>query len=413
MVRLVSRCSLLLSGLLLSAALFAAKRPAPLKGDAIVIENKDVAQKDGAAGDLAPLKKVIILDFKNLDKNPDYNYLEGTITDAVRTELKAKFDFKELSPKTWRTLAHKNYYNWPEENYGRGFAINLGMLAKQDLAVGGYYQAVPDKKTPVGGAMQYTIRVHVFVVDIGKHKLVTEFDMALPADATIFAAIETLSARVVKEAQRVLPNKGASGQIFLDEDEDLGRHEFGLVAGTGLFAQPAAFTGNYTTDTALFAKDFATPIAVAAFYQYRDFLLPQMQLHIMGGAHFASGNFAVANDTKKIRTTLMDISLAAHLGYEWRLWRFGVTPLAGGGFSFANIELDYTTLSALPVTASGATRSSAALNLSAPFAEGGLKLQFSLTPRLFVNAYALYRQNFYIGQSVGQLFAAGGFSYRL
>jgi len=361
----------------------------------------------------AALKKVIILDFKNLDKNPDYSYLEGSITDAVRSELKAKFDFRELSPKAWRALAQKNYFNWPEENYGRGFAINLGRLANQDIAVGGFFQAVADKKTVNSSVLQYTIRVHVFVVDIGKHKLVTEFDMTLAADATIFTSIETLSARVVKEAQRVLPNKGSSGQIFLDDDEDLGRHEFGLVAGTGIFSQPTAFLGNYTTDTALYTKDFATPIAVAAFYQYHDFLLPQLQLHVMGSAHFASNNFAVASDTKKIRSTMMDISAAAHLGYEWRLWRFGVTPLVGGGFSFANIELDYTTLSALPVTASGQTRSSAALNLSAPFAEGGLKLQFSITPRLFVNAYALYRQNFYVGQSVGQLFAAGGFSYRL
>lgn len=228
-----------------------------------------------------------------------------------------------------------------------------------------------------------------------------------------FAEIETLSARVVKEAKRVLPNKGSSGQIFLAEDEDIGTHEFGIVAGTAVFSQPAAFTGNYTTDTALFTKDFASPIAVAAFYQYHDFLLPQIELHVMGSAHFASGNLAVANDSKKVRSTLMDISAAAHLGYEWRLWRFGVSPLVGGGFSFANIELDYTTLAALPVTASGQTRSSASLNLSAPFAEGGLKLNFAITPRLFVNAYALYRQNFYIGPSVGQLFATGGFSFRL
>ncbi|MBS0618477.1 MAG: hypothetical protein JSR44_09825, partial [Spirochaetes bacterium] len=191
-------------------SVYAAGNPPPLAGNPVVIEAQASAQKN-----LTALKKVVILDFKNLDKNPDYNYLEGSITDAVRTELKAKFDFRELSPKAWRTLAQKNYYNWPEENYGRGFAINLGMLANQDLVVGGYYQAVADKKISAGGAAEYAIRVHVYVVDIGKHKLVTEFDMKLAADATIFTSIETLSARVVKEAQRVLPNKGSSGQTFL------------------------------------------------------------------------------------------------------------------------------------------------------------------------------------------------------
>ncbi|HNJ66006.1 MAG TPA: hypothetical protein PKW28_08935, partial [Turneriella sp.] len=77
------------------------------------------------------LKKVMILDFKNLDKNPDYSYLEESITEAIRNELKAKFDFREFPQKDWRNLAEKNYFLWPEENHSRGFALNLGIMARQ------------------------------------------------------------------------------------------------------------------------------------------------------------------------------------------------------------------------------------------------------------------------------------------
>ena len=128
----------------------------------------------------ATLRKVMILDFKNLDKNPDYGYLEDSITEAIRNDLKAKFDFKELPQKDWRNLAEKNYFLWPEENHSRGFALNLGLLARQDIAIGGYYQAIIEKKSRRGA---YVIRAHVFVLDIGKKKVVSEFDMIMPADA--------------------------------------------------------------------------------------------------------------------------------------------------------------------------------------------------------------------------------------
>ncbi|MFO1481209.1 MAG: hypothetical protein U1F40_13490 [Turneriella sp.] len=359
------------------------------------------------------LKKVMILDFKNLDKNPDYSYLEDSITEAIRNELKAKFDFKEFPQKDWRNLAEKNYFLWPEENHSRGFALNLGIMARQDIAVGGYYQAIIEKKSRKGvAAGSYVIRAHVYVLDVGKRKVVSEFDMVMPADASLFGAVEELAARVVKEAKSVLPNKGDAGKQQFD-DGDVGSGEFGLIAGTGVYALPAQFSGNYTSDVTLYAKDFKSSIAAAGFYQHHDFLFTNMQLHITGGAQFASNDLAVANDSKKIRATLLDIFAAGHIGYEFAFWRFALTPLVGGGFSMANVKLDYTTLSALPVTATGDTRSGANLNISSPFAEGGIKLSFKITQRLLFNAYSLYRQSFYIGESAAQVFAAGGVSFRL
>jgi len=41
----------------------------------------------------AGLKKLILLDFKNVEKNPDYNYLEASITDATIKILKKKIRF--------------------------------------------------------------------------------------------------------------------------------------------------------------------------------------------------------------------------------------------------------------------------------------------------------------------------------
>ena len=89
----------------------------------------------------AGLKKVIILDFKNFDKNVNYEYLESSITDAVRNDLKSRFAFKEMAPEEWRKLAKDNYFLWPEENYTKGFAMQLGLTGRQDVVVGGFGSA--------------------------------------------------------------------------------------------------------------------------------------------------------------------------------------------------------------------------------------------------------------------------------
>lgn len=355
------------------------------------------------------LRKVIILDFKNLDKNPDYGYLEDSITEAIRNDLKAKFDFKELPQKDWRNLAEKNYFLWPEENHSRGFALNLGLLARQDIAVGGYYQAIIEKKARRGA---YVIRAHVFVLDIGKKKVVSEFDMIMPADASLFGAVEELAARVVKEAKAVLPNKGEVGQDLIDADE-ISPHEIGILAGISAYSVPDIFSGNFTTDKKLHNKDVPQTIGVYGTYRYHDFLWPRLALDIAGGAQFGSTNLSVANDAKKVKAEATDYSLAAHLGYRLDLWRFNFMPLAGGGFSLANLKLDYSTLSSLPGDTAGNPLSSDTINTSAPFAEGGLKLGFRITQRLHLNVQGLYRQHFYIGSSAGQVIATGGLTFRL
>lgn len=91
------------------------------------------------------MKRVIVLDFKNLDKNPDYQYLESSITDAVKTDLKAKFVFKEMPVEEWQKLAADNLFSWPDENYTKGFATNLGKAGRQDVVIGGSFQAAASR----------------------------------------------------------------------------------------------------------------------------------------------------------------------------------------------------------------------------------------------------------------------------
>ncbi|MDH4262527.1 MAG: hypothetical protein OEV78_05710, partial [Spirochaetia bacterium] len=47
------------------------------------------------------MQKVIILPFKNINKNANYEYLEASITDSIRENLKTKFAFSETSERDW------------------------------------------------------------------------------------------------------------------------------------------------------------------------------------------------------------------------------------------------------------------------------------------------------------------------
>ena len=340
------------------------------------------------------LKRVMILDFKNLDKNPDYTYLEESITEAVRNDLKAKFDFREMQKSDWQKLAEKNLHLWPEDNYTRSFGLHIGAVARQDIVVGGYYQAIIEKKPRKGvRAHDFVIRAHVFVIDIGQRKVVSEFDMIMPADASLFTSIEVLAARVVAESKAVLPNKGELSQEVIDADE-LSPHEIGIFGGMSVLSVPAAFNGTFTTDKKLHNKDVPQTLGVYGSFRYHDFIWPRLALDLTGGAQFGSTNLSVANDAKKVKAEATDYSLAAHLGYRIDLWRFNFMPLAGGGFSLASLKLDYSTLSSLPVDTAGNPLSSDTINTSAPFAEGGLKVGFRITHRLHLNVQGLTASTF-------------------
>ncbi|HNE20265.1 MAG TPA: hypothetical protein PLF85_11140, partial [Turneriella sp.] len=221
------------------------------------------------------LKRVMILDFKNLDKNPDYTYLEESITEAVRNDLKAKFDFREMQKSDWQKLAEKNLHLWPEDNYTRSFGLHIGAVARQDIVVGGYYQAIIEKKPRKGvRAHDFVIRAHVFVIDIGQRKVVSEFDMIMPADASLFTSIEVLAARVVAESKAVLPNKGELSQEVIDADE-LSPHEIGIFGGMSVLSVPAAFNGTFTTDKKLHNKDVPQTLGVYGSFRYHDFIWPR------------------------------------------------------------------------------------------------------------------------------------------
>lgn len=352
----------------------------------------------------------MILDFKNLDRNPDYMYLEDSITEAVRNYLREKYEFKELPRAEWQKLAEKDLHLWPEDNYTRSFGLHLGALARQDVVVGGYYQAIVEKK---GNAVSsQVVRAHVFVIDVGQRKVVTEFDVKMPVDASLFAAVEELAARVARESKSVLPNKGTL-EPDKPQREEISPHELGVLAGISAVSVPAAHSGNFRTDQKLHNKDVPQNLGIYLLYRYHDFYFPKVVVAAAAGVQFGATNFPVSIDTKKVRVSVVDYSLAGHCGYRLDYMQVRVIPFGGLGFSLARVHIDYSALSLAPLDTAGNPVLEDSINTSAPFAEIGLRLELQITPRLSLGVQGFYRQHFYLGESFGQLFTAGGFFFRL
>ena len=62
-----------------------------------------------AALGAARLPRVMVLETVNRSGDPNLKYLEASISDAIRTELKNRFMFTEMPIEQRNALAEKNY----------------------------------------------------------------------------------------------------------------------------------------------------------------------------------------------------------------------------------------------------------------------------------------------------------------
>lgn len=184
-----------------------------------------------SSAEAAGLKKVLVLDFINIDKKGDYNYLEASLTDAVRNSLKERFAFEETPERRWQQVAADNYI-FRQDFHTQTAATNLGLLARQDIVIAGGF-TVREKKN------ETLILTTVRLVDIGKRSTIAEFTLPAKADSTIFESVDKIAQRITQEAQTVLPSKedwqksgitgGSSGPLFEN-------FSLGVRAGGGYYA---------------------------------------------------------------------------------------------------------------------------------------------------------------------------------
>jgi hypothetical protein len=367
-------------------------------------------------------RKLLILPFQNREKNPLYDYLEGSITDAVTKKLQENFVFESPPEEKWKGAASQNLVH-QHELYTQTAGMQLGAWLKQDVVISGSYivvqkpitrarQNYKDDKpadrpidklvnTPQTSAPVIVTTVRVF--DISKKKIVTEFDVESFADASLFESIDALAARVAKEAAVVLPNENEWRETGVSDFADY-QHHVGLSISVGAISTPGALDTAISSGSQLLPKDFH-PLRFSIGYTRRQTFY--RDLFVTGQLVYgtATSSFAVEKSTIDIGASSRSLSVSAGAGYHWAFWsRYYAAPVLRFGYQSGNITLSYENLLTKPVDLDGQEVTKRAFTANAPLIGIGAFGGFRMNETLAAEFHTEYELLFFSNRVSAQVF---------
>ena len=351
------------------------------------------------------LKKFLILDFKNIEADPNFQYLEASITDAVRDKLKEQFAFKDMSRDDILKFSSENMLS-PEDFHTQSVAFQLGLLLKQDIVINGSFKF---KKG------QITTSVKIF--DIGQKKVLKEIQMTGPASGEIFQTIDKIAARIADETKSILPNKDEWQRSGAKEDvaEGLAKlNSFSLTTGFAMLATPTAFSGEITSATKLNPADITGSMALSLGYSRHDFYKKLLAWGNIG-YQFGRQDFSIEKNTVKVGASLSLFYLRGGLGYHIpMIWKMYLVPILGGGYYLGSIRISYANLPVKPLNPTTlAEEDSRTLNMTAPTVLGGLRFGFQMNRLVGFEVSGEYLSLFYAEKTTGLFFINGGMTFKI
>jgi hypothetical protein len=268
------------------------------------------------------LKKVAVLQLVNLDKNPNVEYLSGSMTEAMEEKLSGKFSYQKADKRELARVAEDNYL-YKDDYATRSVALNLGLLAKQDVVIAGGFSV---RSSGNGEELLTTIRIY----DIPKKKVVAEIREKTPVDSTIFESVDKITTRIVDAAKAVLPTKeewqrgggkGASGPWF-------NNWSLSLAAGGGMYALEYADRIRPELPALRLALTGNMPLIA-------DKATMQLAASYLTDKPIAGRNPALEG-LDVVTTTLMP---GLWFGYRWEPGSWTIGPRIGGGYALQSIRV--------------------------------------------------------------------------
>jgi len=289
-------------------------------------------------------KKVLIMDFKNISGNANYNYLEPSITEAVLNTLKKNFVFTAFPEKDWKLLAKNNFF-FEDSFHTVTIGMQLGLLGKQDVVIGGGFEIRGNK-----------IITKVHILGIAEKKIIKSFDITGYADNRIWDSVQAIADTIADVAKDVLPNDKEWSSISV-----AGRNQVTITADLSPLAFPSPRSTPLPSNQAFSVgpNDFPLMFRFSAEYMRLGILLDN--LSVWGNFSFGMGKqaFEAENHDPTLSTIAGDITTfhpTIGLGYRvLTLGSFYLMPRIGAGFIISTITLDYTTLTNTPSAATGNT----------------------------------------------------------
>ncbi|MBX3724181.1 MAG: hypothetical protein KF713_20205 [Turneriella sp.] len=361
-----------------------------------------------AVGPLAAAKRILILDFRSIDHDPKFQYLEVSLTESVRKFLHEKYELVEPDPvETQRQIADASFV-FIEDFHNKNVALQIGLITGQDVVLsGGFRQKVSEHGSTV-------IMLEVFIIDVENRSLVKRIVGEVKVDAYLFDSIDKFSARIVQEAKAVLPNKG---EYDFDQYTPVRMTQFTVLGGYNLNASLSALRPNAVLNTGarILPADLGGLTASVEVRRDRFLKVNRLIGYARVDAQFVNTSFSVPDESAQSLARGYGGTLELGGGYQFlRYRRFFALALLGGGFSYTAFRIDFSGLKNPPVI--GVTRdniSEIAGAVYGPIASTGIRLGLQINRSMSWEIGASYQATFLSGAVSGNLMTTMGLGIRL
>ncbi len=275
----------------------------------------------------AALKKVLILDFVNTTGKADYKYLESSITGTVRSMLSERFAFREPDRSSIEEVSAENQL-YREDFNTKSVAMNMGLLAKQDVVISGGFAVDANRANPV-------ISTRVRILNVATKNVIADFKMDGPADNRIFTTIQDISRRIADEAKTVLPNKADWAKSGMADDSDGGpwfnRVSLGIRAGGAIYNN--GWAEYFEPDLPLMGLSLRANVPVIWERLALEADMIYMTHSLKDGAATRVQSLELQGKTTNLMAGLY-ASVDIHL-----FWKLGLHPALGGGYVYQSTEV--------------------------------------------------------------------------
>ena len=287
-------------------------------------------------------KKVLVMTIKNTARDPNYNYLEPSITDAIIEKLKENFVFENFEEKDWKLLAKNNFF-FEDSYHTPTIGMQLGLLGNQDVVIGGGFTIENQK-----------IITKVHILGMAEKKIIKQFNITGFADNRIWDSVAEIATTIAEAAKDVLPNEEEWSSVAIQ-----GINQLGISVSLSPLAFPAGRSEPLPSlqSFSVNPNDFSILFGFSADYARMDVFLDNLAAwgslsYLMSTQEFEAENHSP--DISTVHATLDSFHLKGGFGYKaYTLRSFYVIPRLGAGFYVGSLVVDFSTLNVAPSSPAG------------------------------------------------------------
>ena len=398
--------------------------------------------------------RLLFIPIADQTQDNSFGYLGPSVTEAIRTKLKQEYVFEEASPETWSKIAQKNAFVYPEDYSNKSVALQLALLMQQDVVLSGSYRLIFDenekdreaerneqsekaekgekgekpkkrkkrkrkrrkkrrkrKKRKVAQGPKVLFRIAL--QNVAKRTLVAEKEFLAEIDNRLFIFIDEVAHEIVKEAAKVLPNKGSfDPSQYRDPPYE---NQLQVFFGFNAASVPSANKRIENGRVSFSPSEFPLTYSIDAQYlnhKWLGFLLNGLFVQGAARLHFGSTDKRVTENAIKTNVDVLAVELISSVGYKLLLGSyFYLAPALGVGYYFGRSQINLRLAGRSAVDADGEVINNVATNLFGPTARLALSLGFQFNRTYGLELMTFYHAFFEKGQASSGLWVNLGFSF--